>query len=356
MHLVVLAALLAGSVGAAPAADTSVWRYAPLKPIAGVDGFGLVSTSGRDNIWVAGSQPTVLERFDGRRWRAAPQPPGSIRALSTASPGHVWVLTEGPPYRWDTKVWRSMRPGPAELLAAVPGGGAWLVERGKLIRYDGRRWHTVPTPARFEIGAIVARSAKDVWVVGRHKSGKPVYDDIEGGLPAAYRWNGRALAAVPVTAPKSSRSILRLDDVVVGKGGELWLAGRSVLDGDRLPVIHRRGGTWATSAPPRTPAPQEIEPDGAGGVWFDYGLDQPLWRSRAGKWTKVAAPKPPPGRAFGMFTHPGGGVTAHIPGTTLLVRAGATFVPPPGKTYSPETAGPAQKSADRMVMTGPHRK
>ncbi|WP_155355074.1 hypothetical protein [Acrocarpospora macrocephala] len=46
--------------------------------------------------------------------------------------------------------------------------------------------------------------------------------------------------------------------------------------------------------------------------------------------------QPPPGRRFGLLTHPGGGITAHIPGTTLLVRAGATHISP-GNVIDPET-------------------
>ncbi|WP_157518500.1 WD40/YVTN/BNR-like repeat-containing protein [Herbidospora mongoliensis] len=352
-----IAAVLAGGSGVVPAvsAEASTWRYAQLPPRVGFDSFGHVAAGGPKDIWAAGSNPDLLEHFDGRRWRSMPRPSGPITALSAASPRDVWALTAGKAHRWDGKGWkavRSLSKSAYVLLAAVPGG-AWVSEQGKLLRYDGRSWRTVPTPAKLEIGGIHARGANDVWVVGRYKSGKAVYDDIEGGVPAVLHWNGRALANVPVAAPAGIRSVLQLDDVTVGKRGELWLAGYSVLDGDRLPVLHRSGSKWTTRTPPRTTPPEKIEPDGAGGVWFDYGLDQPLWRSRAGKWTKVAAPKPPPGRAFGLFTHPGSGVTAHIPGTRLLVRAGATHVSP-GRLMTPETSERAQKSTDRMLMTGPY--
>ncbi|WP_062348721.1 hypothetical protein [Herbidospora yilanensis] len=368
MWPVVMAAVLVGSTGVAPAAEASRWRPAPLPPKAGHDSFAHVTASGAKDIWAASgansvlvsgsnavSNAVLLERFDGRRWRPMPRPTGAITALSASSAGDVWALTSGRSHRWDGKGWRVMRsfsPTAHVLLAAVPGG-AWVSEQGRLSRYDGTHWQPVPLPADFELGALRIQG-RDVWVLGRYKSGKAIYDTIEGGSPAALRWTGRALARVPVTAPANLRAHLQIDDVVTGKGGDLWLSGHSVLDGDRLPVLQRRGSTWTTLTPPRTPPPENIEPDGAGGVWFDYGLDQPLWRNRAGKWTKVAAPKPPSGRRWGLFTNFGAATTAHIPGTTLLVRAGATSVPAPGNSYDPETSRKAHESADRVLMTGPH--
>lgn len=352
MRLILVAAVVASTVGAA---DASVWRSASLSHRADYDSFGRVAASGPRDIWAAGT-PDLLERFDGKRWRAMPKPAGLITGLSVSSPGNVWALTAGRVHRWNGRRWQAMRSVSAKayvLVAAVPGG-AWVSEQGKLVRYDGKRWRPVPTPANLEIGGLYARGADDVWVVGRYRSGKAVYADAEGGLPAVLHWNGRTLGKVAVTAPSAHRTILQLDQVTVGRGGELWLAGYSVLDGDRLPVLHRRGSTWTTLTPPRAAAPSGIEPDGTGGVWFDYGIDQPLWRNRAGTWTRVAAPKPPPGRALGLFTYTGHGATVHIPGTTLLVRAGATHVPQ-GRLINPETSDRALKSTDRMVLTGPHR-
>ncbi|GAB1818600.1 hypothetical protein HerbRD11066_17640 [Herbidospora sp. RD11066] len=300
--------------------------------------------------------PALLERFDGRRWLSMPRPSGVITALSASASGEVWALTSGRAHQWDGKGWRAMRSFSTSahvLLAAAPGG-AWLSEQGKLSRYDGKRWRSVPVAANFEIGGLRVQG-REVWVLGRYRSGKAIYDTIQGGTPAALRWTGRTLTRVPVSAPANLRAHLQLDDVVTGRGGDLWLAGRSVIDGDRLPVLQRRGSKWTTLTPARTRPPETIEPDGAGGVWFDYGLDEPLWRNRAGKWTKVAAPTPPTGRRWGLFTHFGAAVTAHIPGTTLLVRAGATSVPAPGNSYNPETSKKAHESADRVVMTGPHR-
>ncbi|WP_156045811.1 hypothetical protein [Herbidospora cretacea] len=353
MWAVVIAAVLAGGMGAAPAGEASPWRQAPLPAKKGHDGFGAVAAAGPKNIWAAGSQPALLEHFDGRRWRSMPMP-GAVTTLSASPSGDVWALTSGQAHRWDGKRWRAVRSVSKQayvLLAAVPGG-AWVSEKDRLSRYDGKRWHPVPTPAGLKVGGVRFQGGT-VWVLGRFEIGTADHDPVGRSTPAVLRWNGRALERVPVPVRADVRGHLQIDDVAVGRGGDLWLAGYSVLDGDRMPVLQRRGGKWTTLTPPRTRPPEAIEPDGAGGVWFDYGLDQPLWRNRAGKWTKVAVPKPPPGRALGLFTHSGSGVTAHIPGTTLLVRAGATHIPQ-GRLINPETGTRAFASTDRFLVTGPY--
>ncbi|TKK79017.1 hypothetical protein FDA94_36210 [Herbidospora galbida] len=354
MWTAVMAAVLAGGMGAASVGAASPWRAAPLPPKKGHDSFGQVAAVGAKDIWAAAYRPALLERFDGRRWWSMPTP-GAITALSATPSGDVWALTSGQAHRWDGKSWRAMRSVAKRahvILAAVPGG-AWLSEQGRLSRYDGRRWHPVPAPADLKVSGIRVQGGA-VWVVGRHETGTADHDPLGRSTPAVLRWNGRALDRVPVSVSANTRSMLQIDDLVVGKGGDLWLSGHSVLDGDRLPVLHRRGAKWTTLTPPRTRPPDGIEPDGAGGVWFDYGLDQPLWRNRAGKWTKVAAPEPPPGRALGLFSYTGSGVTAHIPGTTLLVRAGATHISP-GRLINPETGTRADESTDRLLVTGPYR-
>ncbi|GIH71931.1 hypothetical protein [Sphaerimonospora thailandensis] len=392
----VLGMAVAAPASAAPARQSpSTWSYAELSPHDGYDVFHVVAAAGPSDIWAVGAQDAamttppkvlrgtatqILEHFDGTAWRRVAGPPGGILELSASGPGNVWAITRHgsnprkPSFRavrWDGRRWTTMHAGSGsgsgsalKSMAATGDGGAWLATttrtsngrtRDGLLRYTGTRWRTVPTPKNLEISTIVARGKNDVWVVGRYDSGKAVYDDTTGGVPAVLRWDGRSLKRVPVPERAMPRhyKALNVTGIVVGKGGDLWLTCDDVTDGSFRGVLYRHAGKWRKLTEPDRSLLERIIPDGRGGAWFDYGLSRPMWHHRGGKWTGTAPPELPAGRTFGDFTGTVSGDATLIPGTTRIVRVGASSVPIEGKVISPQTMLPSYNSTDRLIVTGP---
>ncbi len=54
-----------------------------------------MTASAPDDVWTVGSAgadgPSLIEHWDGRRWRVMPSPPGSLLSITASSAGHVWA-------------------------------------------------------------------------------------------------------------------------------------------------------------------------------------------------------------------------------------------------------------------------
>ncbi|MGI5161596.1 hypothetical protein [Microbispora sp. CA-102843] len=372
---------------AAPA-PAPVWSYADLPPHKGYDRIDLVAAAGARDIWAVGTQDRyvrgvkrtysgkdgtqTLAHFDGMTWHRAALPPhGRIRSLS-AAPSSVWALTsahDGDEHdgnevvRWDGRRWRSVPPPApgANEIAATSGGGAWLAtwtrNESRLLRHDGKAWHTIPSPKGLAVTDILVRGGRDVWVGGWLRSGRP---GAQTEAPALLHWDGRSLRRITIPAKVFPRGIAygasQVKDIVVAGQGDVWVTCYD-LDGgpDDAIALRRRGKTWRRVTPPaRTASLHGVVDDGAGGVWFDYGLAEPMWhlhsgRINKGRWSKTEALRPPSGRGFGGYG--AGEDIAHIPGTTLLIRAGASSVPDVGKDAATTTA--SYNSTDGLIVAGP---
>lgn len=145
---------------------------------------------------------TLIEHWDGRRWRIVPSPnvrsPGGVVndilfSISGDRSDDVWAVgswgsepggygSEGDQalaLRWDGRRWlRTATPSsaPRALLSGVVarGGRAWAVgdrglqpDQGTLIeRWDGARWSVIRSPAGFSLAAVTTSASGTAFAVG----------------------------------------------------------------------------------------------------------------------------------------------------------------------------------------------
>lgn len=119
---------------------------------------GLTAISA-DDVWifgaVAGGNGTGTWHFDGRSWRRAAGPAGTIDRASAISRRDIWAITTG-------------------------------TKADPVLRYDGKRWRPVRTGrvlAGVVASDILATSKRDVWVLG---------DEVSKGATRLVlaHWNG----------------------------------------------------------------------------------------------------------------------------------------------------------------------
>lgn len=219
---------------------------------------GVVALSSTD-VWAVGSSPTgaLIERWNGTKWKALPDPSGiataSLRAASASSASDVLAVG-------------STGESPSKTLVE---------------RWDGSAWSVVPNPPlpgqSSALGAVTSVSPDDAWLVGSfvtHGRTKPL----------AEHWNGSSLTRPATSLPRRSALL----GVGYGPGG-LWTVGAAPesFSGIDRPLTARFDGTgWTTFAAPSVDQPASPElfdvaalaPDDvwATGTAFSKGLQGPL--------------------------------------------------------------------------------
>lgn len=194
------------------------WRGARWSKVASTDLSGSlndVAVLNRDNVWAVGLQASsgpataLVERWNGRRWRAVPTPyvgQSQLRAVATISGNNVWAV--------GNQV------------------GNALVEH-----WNGREWKVIPTPAAppAALNDIAATSARNIWVVGAYGPPGDYFSRLLRTL--VLHWDGTKWSVVPFPVRRGS-----LENVVALASGQLWVSGGSV-DGGPI-LAQRRGKTW----------------------------------------------------------------------------------------------------------------
>ncbi|MEV0621749.1 hypothetical protein AB0I81_51080 [Nonomuraea sp. NPDC050404] len=236
----------------------------------GVDG------SAPDNVWAVGAGTTgpLAERWNGSSWSIVPTPapPGALSAslsgVKTFSGTNAWAVgsygTSAAPntrtliQRWNGTSW-SIVPSPSpdpirNLLTDVDGASAndvWAIGNagddgygggtvaGLVLHWDGSAWTQVNVPGAVSDGTfnlpvlqdVFARSANDVWIVGRAFS----WIDFRV-VPIALHWNGQTWQrSVMSTAPNdgagfhgvaalSATQVYAVGSVVARWTGTTWAA------------------------------------------------------------------------------------------------------------------------------------
>jgi hypothetical protein len=152
--------------------------------------------------------------------------------------------------------------------SALSGGDIWAVlgssvlspeYNGGLVHWYGGRWHTVSLPAQIRnasLGAILARSDKNVWVGGA------VQNSQKGTTEAVAHWNGHRWAVVKLHAAPSALPFRIVSMAGDGAGG-IWAVG--------LCSVLGNGGFRAC-------------PGIVGGA-------SRLWHETAGRWSGPVLPK-----------------------------------------------------------------
>jgi hypothetical protein len=160
-----------------------------------------VAASSSSDLWAVGG--ALIERLDGSSWRVVAHPAGrtgeldDVAALSADDAWAVGHVERGGHYRtliehWDGERWRlAPSPNPPatylnDYLNGVSGidpNDVWAVgysnsggdaSQSLIEHWDGRRWRIVPsanfpypgTTGRSELQAVAAISRTDVWAVG----------------------------------------------------------------------------------------------------------------------------------------------------------------------------------------------
>lgn len=167
-----------------------------------------------DDVWAVGSvsagdavQPRI-ERYSRRGdgpGKAVPVPvvhrDSALHAVAMLSPSEGWAVG-----------------------GAGPGAGAAFTHT-LITRWDGSTWHVVPSPnpgtLTNRLDGVAARSADDVWAVGRYTGG------MCGDGALVLHWDGRAWTRVPVPKVTAGGSLL-LAVAVVGTTS-VWVAGAGLV-------------------------------------------------------------------------------------------------------------------------------
>ena len=199
----------ASSTGLIEHWDGTSWTVATTPHPNPTDTFGdrLISLSadGPDDVWAVGTfaaQSTdnssiYALHYDGTSWSVAslPQPAAGgillgVSAVSAVSPTDVWV-------------------------AGSANGGAYVE------RFDGTAWHEVAMPSGLfypTLTAVAARSATDVWAVGREFTSATSTTSVQLFL----HWDGASWSTAPGPA---SAGYPQVYAAAVGAGSPFWALG-----------------------------------------------------------------------------------------------------------------------------------
>jgi hypothetical protein len=116
-----------------------------------------------DDVWAVGTrftgsrQRSLVERWDGERWRvlATPARSGTLDAVARVAAREAWAIGRTTDFRpfvlhWDGRRWRGVPAPPqlrdARMLVAPSAGRAWVYPTGSddaIMEWDGTRWRAV---------------------------------------------------------------------------------------------------------------------------------------------------------------------------------------------------------------------
>jgi len=171
-------------------------RGANLGPDGGL--LHAVAAISSDDVWAAGfaipgNFAAVIEHWDGSRWRVVPSPPikaldSDLSALAALSAHDVWAVggfgDDPAPgatliEHWDGHRWRVV-PSPQGLptglwaVAAVAARDVWAVGAGLTAHWDGTRWSAVSDPTHSSILSLAAISPGNLWGLVDTEQGQAV--------------------------------------------------------------------------------------------------------------------------------------------------------------------------------------
>jgi len=304
--LVLTMLLSACTAGAGPAqACRDGWHVlmGPASTHQSSELFGVSVVSASD-VWAVGvarpdggSARTLIERWQGRRWRTLPSQdpsPGDsfLNGVVALSPSDAWAVG----------------------LSRTPAGSA----RTLIQHWDGRRWGIIASPNSGSgdnaLVAVAAASEHDIWAVGYHDSGSVYRSLVE-------HWDGNRWRIVALPLHSGGGDGLNAVDVVAP--GLVWAVGGSARSrGPSQPLVLRLSGhRWSS-----VPAPASLRSATLNGV--------AAWGGKAA--SIVGAMRSGGGdRAFGLQAD--GRDWSAIPvdlSTALSVDLNAIWAPSPDRVWA----------------------
>jgi hypothetical protein len=231
----------------APVADRQVgkqWTAAALPP--GLSDFiSDASAPAPDDIWAISSYGRYALRWDGVRWQVAHRwrDSGALSDVVATGPRSSWVFgtafdgSHGSgTWLFDGQSWRRVGGLASDIYhaSAVSARDIWAItarpRADAIVRFNGRRWRWMRGSSAISgirWRDILAKSARDVWLLGDTAKGRLVFAHWDGtrwhrfttslaalaGQLAAAR-NGRVLATATSSAERPAGLII----VMTGKG------------------------------------------------------------------------------------------------------------------------------------------
>ena len=354
------AALVLAVSGAAQAAGTPGWRFAPVYPQS--DGIWSVSASGAANAWAVGQQSFTSScdmclftaHWNGRKWQTIATPPGLLHqinrvvgytAVAATAGKRAWVFawgeynelgtTELSAVEWTGTSWSPVHnfPGSPSLTTAIASGPAdvWgfgaTGSRGQTpwaVHYNGKRWSQVAIPV--SVSQASGSAAAGDWVTGTLAA--------QSGRVEILRWNKgawRNVALPKISVPKGEQMLPGL--IAAATPTSVWatvIVSSPTVEGRVTTVLlHWNGSAWSKVPIPKGVNVYGLASDGHGGFWVaSYTVNEPgvrlaglvMYHYAGGHWTHVAVPVKP-----GFVTNLEGGNMQLIPGTRSVL-ASATLL------------------------------
>jgi hypothetical protein len=309
---------------AAPAGRALAWHLVRGPKAAQNSALNDVAAVSTRSAWAAGvqgftsngSRPgrPLLEHWNGRVWSVSALPvrwPGGIASVSASSATNAWVL--GPDasnraehvLRWNGRRWRTapnpLIPGDlyGDLnLTSVRGGPTWLSANvgpanAQIFAWTGTRWHrqTYACPGfSCNLYQVTGRTAGDAWAVGNYLT------DLAHGSSLALHWTGRRWVVSPIPYLEHGY----LTSVFAVSKSSAWAVG-FVFGSATALLYHWNGHTWhRVAAPPSLTPPglgenTRITGDASGRLWicdfgFGAGGQAQYLRYDGRKWSMVDGP------------------------------------------------------------------
>jgi hypothetical protein len=247
-----------------------------------------VSTTSTCDAWAVGafsnglSSQTLIEHWDGTRWRhvKSPNPGGrsradGLRGVVAVTARRAWavgiygngIASQTLIERWNGSAWKvvpSPNPGGvshSDSLTAVDAtsrANVWAVGsfrrqgtiRTLTLHWDGSAWKRVHSPnpggsdAENLLNGVAVLSPSDVWAVGAHNT-------LQGQHTLILHWDGSRWTRVKSPNPSENRHSDVLYAVSGSSQSDAWTVG-GFYDGTarRALTLHWDGDHWSSVAGP----------------------------------------------------------------------------------------------------------
>jgi hypothetical protein len=232
------------------------------------------SAPAADDIWAIGSYGRYALHWDGTRWQVEHRWRGSgaLSDVVATSPRSAWVfgtafdgIHGSGTWRFDGASWRRVRGLASDIshASAVSARDIWAIsarpKADAIVRFDGRRWRWMRGSSAISgirWRDILAKSARDVWLLGDTAKGRLVFAHWDGARWHRFTTSLAALAGqlaatsdgrVLATATSSAQRPTGLIIVITSKGRLSSSAITSRLGcGVSDAVVARTGAVWAS--------------------------------------------------------------------------------------------------------------
>jgi hypothetical protein len=281
------------------------WQVVPSPNPAGgrYDDLTGVSATSASDIWSVGMEFVnsshsfpIIEHYNGTAWSlipsAQPTQVGDLEAVAALTPANVWAVGDGHNpagvnipmvQHYNGTSWTEVptsvtTAGLLTAVTAVSAGNVWAVgsrpvttgigRSGLAMHYNGTNWTASPLPAprvpvngEWELSAISADTANDVWATGFVSNADGL---VEHAIVEHFNGTKWSLTRAPDLGP--NYPINTFNAVLAISPGNVWAIGQSATGNTTLPfatlVEHFNGTRWTVQPAPANGANNVLSFDG----------------------------------------------------------------------------------------------